>query len=604
MPGEYSSVILIFVALALSAVPWMLALSKRFSLLIAVPGTAAAAILLALSVLVVSRAAQLDIVVSQLVGAALFAAGGVLAMRLTPGSLRRPGGHAVALWVSPLLGAVGWIGTSVAAQFVPGAARLSWVMNGDGFNNIFYGDVIVSAHGLAVGQSENPVPLPAALLALAMSPGRASIADRNVLAHDLESFSVVWTLILAATCILCGAVVASVIPQRSLRAVAVASGLGSLLPLTWYVAGLPAQWGYFNANVVLPILLCAWLAFLASRRFPVAGLVVLSGLTTLVLATWAPLVLVPGALGIVILVRDWKRIRSLTGTAAVVLVLGAAQVMAWVAVVTVPTFLAQGLALEIPGHGFPSAWPAVPVLGVVIVVLAFVLRRTTSLPVLTGVIAVAGSAVAATGALIYLDHGQGDPWTAYYPTKLAWILAAFFLVLALSLAVSVVSVRATGRVAIAGISAVTGMVLLACAAIPFDGWSQTVVRQPMIRILSGSIWHTGDRAVEKILRLSDPRAPGVLWQSGDPDEAMIDFWVLVTRGGDLRGDPELRAISFVAYREYRATGTFDDSDIAPLCRIVTLMKPTPTVHTANPDLEARLRDACPAVVPRVVVDVR
>ena len=307
--------ILIFVVLALSSVPWLLALSKRFGLLLAVPGTAAAAILLAMGVLLVSRAAQLDIVLSQIAGGLLFTAAGVLVLRRTPGALRRPGRHAVALWVSPVLGALGWVGTSVAAQFVPGAARLSWVMNGDGFNNLFYSNVILSARGLALGQSENPVPLPASLLALAMSPGRATIPDRTQLAHDLASLTVVWTIILAATCILTGAVVASAIPKRYPQAVAVASALGSLLPLTWYAAGLPAQWGYFNANVVMPILLATWLAFLASRRFPVTALVVLSGLTTLVLATWAPLVLVPGALGIVILVKHWKLIRLLQGSA-------------------------------------------------------------------------------------------------------------------------------------------------------------------------------------------------------------------------------------------------------------------------------------------------
>lgn len=595
--------ILIFVVLALSGVPWLLATSKRFGLLLAVPGTAAAVILLAMGVLLLSRAAQLDVVLSQVMGGLLFTAAGVLVLRRTPGALRRPGRHAVALWVSPVLGALGWIGTLVASQFVPGAARLSWAMNGDGFNNLFYGNVILSARGLAIGQAENPVPLPASLLALAMSPGRPSIADRTLLAHDLASFTVVWTLVLAATCILTGAVVASAIPKRHPRAVAVASALGSLLPLTWYATGLVVQWGYFNANVVMPILLATWLAFLGSRRFPVVALVVVSGLATLVLATWAPLVLVPGALGIVILVRHWKLIRSLHGPAAIVLVLGAAQVLAWVGIVTVPTFLSQGGAFEIPGHGFPSAWPAVPVLLVALVALSFFVRRRTLLPVMPGAIAIACSTIAAAGMLLYLDHGQGDPWSAYYPTKLAWIISVFLVMAVLSLAVATVVALAPGRgTSVAGIATVTGAVLLACAAIPFDSWSETVVRQPMTRILSGSIWHTGDRAANQILTLSDPRAPGVLWQSGDPDEAMIDFWVLVMRGGDFAGDPELRSIAFVAYREYRATGTFDDSDVGTLCQIVTLMKPTPTVHTANPSLEAEMRETCPAVTARVLLD--
>ncbi|MES2092789.1 MAG: hypothetical protein V4531_03120 [Actinomycetota bacterium] len=597
--------ILILVALALFCVPWVLALSKRFGLLIAVPGTAAGAILLALVLLLVTRAAQWDVVISEVAGGLLFAAAGVLLLGRTPGALRRPGRQAIALWASPLLGALGWIGTLVAAQFVPGAARLSWVMNGDGFNNIFYGNVILSARGLAIGQSENPVPLPASLLALAMAPGRSAVADQNLLAHDLASFTVVWTVVFAATCILTGVVVASAIPQRNPRAVAVASALGSLLPLTWYMAGLPAQWGYFNASIVLPILLAAWLAFLASRRFPVAALVVLSGLTTLVLATWAPLVLVPGALGIAILARDWKRIRSLTGPAALALVLSAAQVLAWVGIVTVPTFLLQGDALQTPGHGFPSSWPAIPLVFVALVALAIVMRRRTSLPLLPGVIAIGFSSAAASGLLIFLDRGQGDPWTAYYPTKLAWILSVFLFVVALSLAVAAVAaLAAVRRFRIAGVATVSVAVLLGFAIIPIDGWSATVVRQPMVRILSGAIWHTGDRAADRILALSDPRGPGILWRSGNSDEAMIDFWVLVTRGGDYFGDAELRAIAFAAYREYRATGTFDDSKVGPLCRILTLMRPTPTVETASSTLESELRASCPSVTARVVVDAR
>ncbi len=147
----------------------------------------------------------------------------------------------------------------------------------------------------------------------------------------------------------------------------------------------------------------------------------------------------------------------------------------------------------------------------------------------------------------------------------------------------------------------TVAVLLAFAAIPVDGWSATVVRQPIVRILSGAIWHTGDRAAERILTFSDPRAPAILWQSGNPDEAMIDFWVLVTRGGDYFGDAELRAIAFAAYREYRATGTFDDSEVGPLCRILTLMTPTPTVRTASPTLESELRASCPTIAARVLV---
>ncbi len=595
--------ILIFVVFAIGSVPWLLALSKRFGLMIAVPGTAAAGILLAMAVLLLTHAARLDIAVSETLAALGFAAIGSAVIRRTPGAVRRPGRHAVALWVSPILGALGWIGTQVAAQVVPGAARLSWAMNGDGFNNLFYAHAILNAHGLVLGNSQNPVPLPASLLALVLAPGRSLLAARDLLGHDLASLTLVWTLILAATCIVTGAVVASAIPPRYPRAVAVASALGSLLPLTWYVAGLPIQWGYFNAHVILPLMLGAWLVFLASRRFPVAALVVLSAITTLTLASWAPLVLVPGSLGLAILVRDWARIRVVRGSAVLWLALGAAQVLAWLGIVSVPTFLSQGAALDAPGHGFPSAWPALPFLLVALLAVAVAVRRTTSLPVLPGTIAVVGAALAASAVLLLLDSSQDDPWSAYYPTKLAWLLSVFLIILTVSLAATAVVAAVPGRrTTVAGVAGVTVLVLVLAAAMPLDGWSQTVLRQPTVRILTGSIWHTGDRAAQKILSLTDPSDTGILWQSADPDEAMIDFWVMVTRGGSLSGNPDLRGIAFVAYRSYRATGTYNDSDVATLCAILTLMKPTPTVHTANPLLGDALGRSCVGVKARVIVD--
>jgi len=512
-----------------------------------------------------------------------------------------PSRHAIALWLTPIVGAVIWIGTYAVARIVPGASRVSWALNGDALNNLVEARLILTGHGLAIGSSGNPVPLPASLLAFALAPGRSAIPTADLALREFATFALVWMLLIAATCLLTGAVVGSMMPSGRPGLVALASGSGSLLPLTWYVTGLPVQWSYLNANVAIPLALGAWLVFLGARRRPLVAFFVLTGFITLTLATWSPLVVIPVSLAIVILVRERARFRMLSGVSAVAFALSFAQCIAWLGLITAPTFGSQNDQLGNPSNGFPSVWPAAVATLVVLLACAALLRRRQHGPEFAGVIALAAAALAATGTLVYFAARQTDPWGAYYPKKLAWMLSVIVGVIALSFLLRLLVERVRPGRAVVVLVSTVGVTLAIAAGLPAGSWPETLVRQPTVRILAGAVWHTGDAAVAEIARLSKPGHPGLLWQSDDPDEAFINSHAPVVDTGYIAGEPQLNRLTFGINATYRTTGTYDNSNIGTLCKFVRLMHPTPTVYTANPKLESQLRSACPSSRPRFVV---
>jgi hypothetical protein len=587
---------------AASAFPWLLLLRMRFGHLLAIPATAGGALLLLLVVLLLSRALHLDYIATLVVASVIVGvAGGDLVAR-TPGAFRRPGRYAVALWCPALAGALVWALTAILAQLIPGASRFGWVMNGDALNNLWYASVTQHSNGLALGATENPVPLPAALISVALGTGSSTSASAaSVLSHELAALLVTWVVLLAATCIAMGVVVASAVDRRRTGIVALASALGSLLPLTWFVSGLTVQWGYFNLNVLLPVLLASWLVFLASRRHPIAAFVCLTGLATLTLATWTPAVLVPGALGLVVLVRNRAEFRGLAGPQAIVTFLGIAQVVCWVGFATIPTYLAQGSALEIPGVGFPPTWWGLLLIAVLLVAALLLLRGHTPLPITSGVTAVLAAGAVASAALLYFASDQPDVFGSYYPKKLAWVLLVLIGTIALSFTIAVViaRVRSLPRTITAAVMCV---VLLAAAALPIGGWPETLQRQPIARILGDHVRHNGEQDVTDILALTNAGHPNILWQSGDPDEPIINEYLLAANGGFVRGNRTLINLVASQYFSYRATGRYSDSDVSTLCSMIRRVHPMPTVRTASTTLSARLQAACPSAKAIVRID--
>ncbi|MGL4340109.1 MAG: hypothetical protein ACRCSP_06785, partial [Rhodoglobus sp.] len=601
-----------FVVIALCALPWVLLASRRWGHLFGVPAVAVLAVLLVLGAMILGRLLGLGILVSTgVVVIAMGVLGAVLIVR--SGAWRRPSRHAVAVWAPAMVGALAWCVAFAVAQVLPGAARLSWALNGDANNNLFFAGRIIDQHGVALGVQENPVPLPAALLALGLQPMWPEDPIAR-LEHSFVGLGAVWVVLLAAVALGMGAVAASLIDRSRLDLVAVASAAGSLLPLTWFVAGLPIEYGYFNAHLVIPLALASWLIYLAVPTRPVIGIALQLCTATLMLATWSPWVVLPLALGLAQGMSQWSALRSITARTGWPLIIALLPLLCWLFLVSAPALAALGDAFQIPGHGLPGVIPVAVIVLVLLVLGAVLLRRRLAVmaltsraeippPVLSAAIATTTAIVSGSGTLLFLAR-DSDPLTAYYPAKFFWLSTVIVGIIAASVFFALV---ALSRRPLLGIAVGTLVILVAASLGPPLKRPGFVIRPPVTRLLAGAVWASGDRSAELILANSDPSDPGILWASGEPDEAFIDFWIALKLGGELGadsagysdGDPTLRGFAFAAYRQYRDTGSWMTPPVGQLCDVIQAIGGSVRVVTADPELEQSLNELCPALEAQV-----
>jgi hypothetical protein len=593
---------LLLLLFAASAFPWLLVFRARFGQLIAVPATAGGALFLLLVVLTVSHLLGTYYIAALLVASVIACVLGVIVARRTPNILRRPGRYAIALWCPALLGAVIWIATGIASQLLPGASRFGWVMNGDALNNLGFADVLVRDNGITLDQSTYPVPLSIALIATALGSGAPSSgAARAALEQHLAAFTMVWVLLLAVLCVAVGVVCASLIPRRLISAVAVVSALGSLLPLTWLVTGLGVQWGYFNVDVVLPIALGAWLIYLNSRPHPFVALICLVGFAILALAAWTPVAFLIVILGVALAIRNLGQLRRLPARYLVLLIAAILVTLVFVfGFVNFPAVFNPNGELNATGAGytgFVNVWWAVPILSGLLVLSAIGVRPRTALPTTSGVISLLIAAGLTTGLLVFLASGSGELFDAYYPKKFAWIILVLFGIVVLSFLVG----SFAGQVRVGLLAGIVVLSLFAAVILPPGTWPEVLQRQPMVRILGDYVRHDGESTVREILKLTTAHHPTVLWQSGHPDEPIINEWLLLSHGGLANGDPKLISLVGTPYFLYRTSGHYSDSGVTGLCRILRRLSPGTLVVTANPKLRAELHANCPQIMPTIEV---
>jgi hypothetical protein len=475
-------------------------------------------------------------------------------------------------------------------------------MNGDALNNLYYAGVIAHTNGIALGQSVYPVPLSTALVAVGLGAGSPTSPGAGAaLEHQLEAFTLVWVIMLAVLCVAVGAVCASLVPSTSTRLVATVSALGSLLPLTWFFSGLAIQWGYFNVDVVLPVAFAAWIVYLAGARHPLPALVCLVVLAILAFATWTPVAFLVVALGITLAVRHARALLALPKRSLLPLV-----GITLVGLVFLFSFVDFGSDFSVSGAlsatgagftGFVNLWWVVPVFALLAILLALLVRARTAYPATSGIVAVVLAAVLTSGLLVYLARGDGELFNAYYPKKFAWILLALLGVLMLSFLVGAFAGRVRGSL----IAVVMCVALFAAAITPIGTWPEVVQRQPVVRIAGDFVRHDGESTVDEILKLTAAKHATVLWQSGDPDEPIINEWLLLAHGGLVHGNTRLIKLVSTPYFLYRASGQYVDPGVTTLCRMLPLMRGTPVVLTASPTVSTQLHARCPQVAATVVV---
>ena len=519
---------------------------------------------------------------------------------------------AVALWVPATVGAALWLATRAAAEFVPGASRLAWSMEGDATNNLNFVRRIVADNGIVVGATQNPVPLPVTAVALPLSfdqlpavhvPVGASSLGPG-LAAQLETYGWVWVAALAACSVVMGAVAASFVDPAKTRAVAAASALGSLLPLTWFVGGLPIAFGYFNMPFTIVVALTSWLLFVSSRRAPLVALVALVGAATLLLLTWTPIALIPVALGVALAVRERRVVFAARGWRLVAAVGAVACGTAWAASLTIPSYFVQSVALAAPGQGYPPPWLfALLVVGLVLVSAAL-LRTRVATPVFAGIVTVVGASYACVALFLALSRDVFDPWTAYYPVKVTWLVCVILLPIGLSLLAGLASLSRASSRSVVGVVAAGSLVVAVAAFPPVAPVPGFPADQPSQRILAGQVWRTGDSAVATLLGVVEATGAGetpVLWRSAEPDEQMVNFWTAYSIGEQFPGDRELRRFAFREYSPFRSEGTRGPGSSNALCELLRDPDRSIVVYTDDPATEHDLTTGCTGSSARYVV---
>ncbi|CAN5207071.1 hypothetical protein BH09ACT1_BH09ACT1_02320 [soil metagenome] len=497
------------------------------------------------------------------------------------------------VWIASAIGPVVWIVSILLSTVVPGAARYLWVMSNDSANNMLFARQIVYSGGIAVGFNQNPVPLPTGLMALVMSSGRHRVDAADLLRHDVGALVQVWTIVIALFCFLAGVLVARLVRASTDRrpVVIVAAAAGSLIPLSWFFTSYPVDYGFLSTHVAIVIILASVIAALSSSAHPHIALALQCFAATCLLAVWSPLVAIPALLAAAIIVANWRRFlvwRSL-GTAFVAL--GIIQLAVYGLLVTVPSFLTLRAFLQAAGgvYAFPH-WmlPALALAAVVLSAVAFWRTRRVMVVVIVGL--AIGSLLGLAGLLL-ITRRAPDPWT-YYPTKYAWVASTTLALVVLALLVSVLArtfAHRWGRVAALGLIVVitAGTVIAAPPSDKLHTW-----RQPIAWILGGSVNGDGDEVADRILDAANLEKPAIYWQSGNPHQLFINFWLLEIAANSMTDSNALRVASYGGYHEKR---------IGDLCSLMTTLGGHVRVHTASVTLRSEIASACPTLDARVIV---
>jgi hypothetical protein len=266
-----------------------------------------------------------------------------------------------------------------------------------------------------------------------------------------------------------------------------------------------------------------------------------------------------------------------------------------------PVVFATNGSLSITGSGylgFVNLWSGVPILAALLALSALLVRGRTSLPAGSGAIAILLGGAVTTAFLVYLaSGGPGELFDAYYPKKFAWILLVLLGAIALSFLVAALA----SRVRITILATVVVLAIVGAAVLPAGTWPEIVQRQPVVRIAGDFVRHDGEATVREILTLTTAKHSTVLWQSGDPDEPIINEWLLLSHGGLTSGNKKLITAIRTPYFLYRASGRYSDPNVTGLCRILPLLHGKPVVVTANNALKSELSARCPGSPVTVVV---
>lgn len=537
-----------------------------------------------LCLFILAKAAGLPLLPTVVVAAAI--TGGAAAfLLLRPASAGAARSDFVELGVAGSGGIV-WVAVLLLAALLPAGTPLSWAMSGDAANNVLFARAVLEGGGVSLSGSLNPVPLTSVLIALFTLP--AAFQTSPGVGQEIIALAEMWSFGIVSASVLAGALALAVVASR--RALALlAVALTSLVPLGWLTLSGAVLLGFVNFHLTIAVILASLIAIVEARRHPLAAMVVASLSVAITLALWAPLAGIPAAGVIYVMASRWREIVAAGAAGIVVGALAVLQPVWFFAVLSLPSLLSQGDALQ---GALGAVFDFPRSLGVVLVVVAAVFavvwkRLTRDGALLWVTAAVVGGGGLALAALLWIRRGEADIW-GYYQLKLYWFLLAILAIVVIlgGLAASTALTSRPALAALAGIVAgatVWGVTMIGQSSVPTFNRDAQALQSPLARIIVGDFFSVGegDRVFDRVVEVTSMPESTILWESSDPDEDSIMFWV-VQMAAETVDDVDLRAFAY-----YHDGQSMDD-----LCTLRTLMGPPATVITADPDIARRAVAAC------------
>jgi len=482
------------------------------------------------------------------------------------------------------------VGLAVLTALVSVGSGLNvqWAMRNDAVWNLMTARFIIADRGVVESLHPNSSALTATGMAMYMAPGRFESHFGNFLASDTTKAAAFWLLLTLVTAVLAGAVAFRALSGRAMWVRTIASFGVALVPVGYFFAGNAFQFGFFNASVVMVILLGSWLVWCEFRSAPRMSMAALSAGSLALLAAWAPLAIVPLGLAALTLVGvlsgkpRWRSARYWAGW-----VPGPVAVAVYGLLITVPDLRRDGGALAANGAVVdlkPTVVLLVASIAIVSAVALMAIHRTWVMPVGIGMVLACSSV-----ALFYLRQQRvaaGMTSWGYYTTKYAWLVVTLLIIISLVGILAAMTGPGANR-RTSGLALVATGLLGGSLLVQVPGTPANAI--PIAEIMSPS---TQEKSLLTDLnRFSSDKSKNLVAQYDSPGaDLFMNNWLLQIHAE--RGNDEIRAFAY----------TLDGTTVDQICRVVSVWKTEVTVHTRNPGLPADLRNTCDSSNYKVIVD--
>jgi hypothetical protein len=483
------------------------------------------------------------------------------------------------------------VGGLFLSVVVTGSRFMAWATNNDAVWTLVQARTLFADNGLVEGSLSNPAPLTAALISAGFAPGRNIAVESDLVAHDIALAGQLWLLVISVTALIVAHLVSESLASAS-TGIRWVGTLGSgLLLYTWYFAGYSTQFGFYNASIALVVMVCAWVAWNSRHLTARWQSLLLSAATLSMLATWAPLTLIPAGLVLAQLIQRRRelvaRVREI-----VVAALGYAVVCGYVLLFSLPDLNSLGPALVADGGTVPLSLTHVAVVFVVTAMaIAALVKGGSQLgsPIVLGYLVISIATTVGLGYLVFQRLNEAI-WWGYYPMKFAWLGTTVIVIIGMhALGVVVARLHTTSQRNLTfygGVAALLGVVML--PGIP----PMKVLFAPITNIVSDEFTNR-NTIVDDISRLASYGEKNIAFgyspnPRGDLD---INHWLLQLNAMSADDDFEIRWFSYFA----------DGSDPTITCDAIRTWGDGVIVHTSQSSNVAPLREACGDLNYRVVV---